>query len=1035
MAGITRFLWLLAGFWWFGAGAGMGQDRIDLPTSKQISQPAPGVPRRLNGLPISMTVSPDGRWVVTVNAGYGTWESGYKQSLAVVDTRTGAVTDSPDDRTMVEAGQTLYSGLAFSRDGRHLYGTIASLTDPEGTKAGDTGNGIVVYGFAEGRLTRERVLKIGLQPLEGGRRTKLVGGTDGAMGVPFPAGVAVVPGGGAQEKLLVADDLSDDALLVDAGTGDVLTRFDLSETNAVPGTYPLAVAVSKDGTRGFVTLWNASEVVELDLRNETVGRRLPLLKPQGATVPGTHPCALEFSADGKTMYVALANRDAVAAVDVSAGKKGAAFAVRGYFDTRLPGQSYFGAEPEALALSADGRRLYVGNGAQDAVAVMDTTKLTVKAAKKGFVEPIGFVPTEWMPMSMAMTGGKLYVATAKGKGTGPNNFPQRQTEETRGKRAYAGSSSYIGTLLYGSVATLDVAGMERELRRWTERVLEDNRMRAAEEPIRFGVRVESGPGADSSASLLNDNKGGDGNGAVDGESGGLGREAGSSAAPRNDRKKNNSNNDNSNRKTSSDGDSNSSGNRNGASSGFPGPIRHVIYIIKENRTYDQLFGDLHQGGRPVGNGDRSLTMYGEEITPNQHRLALQFGVLDNFFDSGEVSGDGHVWSTAAIGTDYLEKVWQQNYRGDQRTYDFEGVVSEGYPIAQHIPDVNEPASGYLWGNLTKHGRTLYHFGEYISTSFCNEKRSGSSQEGPVLEGAPCKKSTIKPGEAIPEEWGGGVSRYGWEIPLIASNVATKLELVGHFAEEAPDFNVRVPDQIRTEVFLRHFAGWKRDREAGKDTMPNFVMLRFPDDHTGGTTPGGPTPKSSIADNDFAIGRAVEAVSHSRYWDDTAFFILEDDAQNGADHVDAHRSLALVVSKYAQRSKDGAAFVDSRFYSTVSMIRTMEAVLGLPPMNNNDAFSSLMAPEFEGPGDQPAFVADTRNRDNGLIYKANPKVTGALSPAAAEGERESAKMDFRHPDRADARKLNVILWRDAMGDAPVPALVTEKRKKAKKDDDD
>jgi hypothetical protein len=172
---------------------------------------------------------------------------------------------------------------------------------------------------------------------------------------------------------------------------------------------------------------------------------------------------------------------------------------------------------------------------------------------------------------------------------------------------------------------------------------------------------------------------------------------------------------------------------------------------------------------------------------------------------------------------------------------------------------------------------------------------------------------------------------------------------------------------------------------------------------------------------------VDAVSHSAYWDDTAFFILEDDAQNGADHVDAHRSMALVVSKYSPRAADGGAFVDSRFYSTVSLVRTMEMVLGLPPMNNNDAFSSSMESLFTGPGDQTAFTADYSNRDNGLIYTANKRT--------AAGAKESAKMDFRHADRAPAQKLNVILWKDAMGDKPVPALLLEKRKKSKKDDDD
>jgi hypothetical protein len=588
----------------------------------------------------------------------------------------------------------------------------------------------------------------------------------------------------------------------------------------------------------------------------------------------------------------------------------------------------------------------VANAISDAIAVMDTTKLTAKAAKEGMVEPIGFVPTEWMPMSLAFTGDKLYVATAKGKGTGPNNFPQRQVPGQRGGRQ--GSSTYIGTLLYGSLAVLDVKGMEPELAKWTAEVLESNRMKAAEEKIQFA-------------------------------------------------------------------------------DGRPDHIKHVIYIIKENRTYDQIFGDLKLDGKQVGNGDPSLAMYGAEITPNEHKLALQFGVLDNFYDSGEVSGDGHVWSTAGIGTDYLEKTWEQNYRGGQRTYDFEGVVAQGYPLLQKIPDVVEPASGYLWGNMARHGKKYYNFGEYISSTFCDVKKSGSSQEGPLLEGLQCEQKAVKPGEAFPEEWGGGVNKWPWPIPRLAKNVPTKPELVGHFAPESPDFNLRVPDQIRAEIVLKHLKGWITDREAGNDTMPNFIVIRLGNDHTAGTTPGGPTPKSSVADNDLALGRMVEAVSHSAYWDDTAFFILEDDAQNGADHVDAHRSLALVVSKYSPRAADGGAFVDSRFYSTVSVVRTMETLLGVPPMNNNDAFSSMIGSLFTGAGDQAPYTVDYANRENGLIYTANQRT--------APGARESSKMDFTHEDRADSSKLNVILWKDAMGERPVPALLLEKRKKQKKDDDD
>jgi DNA-binding beta-propeller fold protein YncE len=924
---------------------------VDLPTSKQLIGEIPGHPLRLNSLPMTMAISPDGRFVVTVNAGYGTVESHYQQSLSVLDTSTGAVEDFPDERTPIGASQTLFSGLAFARDGRHLYASMGSLTVPDGDGKKATGNGVVVYSFRAGQIAPQRFLPLPLQRLAPGKTTKLIGGVEGNKGIPFPADLAVVgPADPSLERLLVADNLSDDVLLINPATGVIEKRFDLSESNAVPSTYPIALIVPHHGGRAFVALWNSSEIAELDLQKGTVGRRLALLKPQDPVAPGTHPCAFQLSPDEKTLYVALANRDAVAVVNVGPGEYNGEFSVKGYFDTRLPGQSYFGAEPEALAMNADGSRLYVANAISDAIAVIDPREMTRKAVKQGMVEPIGFIPTEWMPMALAFLptpiGGRLYVATAKGKGTGPNNAPMHYTD-SQDRRLHR-ATTYIATLLHGSLAAMDARDIEADLPQWTTVVMESNRMKAAAEKIAFA-------GADQS------------------------------------------------------------------------PIKHVIYIIKENRTYDQIFGDLKKNGKPVGNGDPSLIMYGEDITPNLHKLALQFGVLDTFYDSGEVSGDGHVWSNAAIGTDYLEKTWQQSYRGEQRSYDYEGVVAEGLPLEQRIPDVNEPASGYLWGNLAAHGKTYYHFGEFIATTFCGEEKTANPQQGPLLAGAHCAQKAVEPGQPLPEEWGGGVNKWAWPIPLIATNKATKPELVGHFAEEAPDFNLFVPDQVRVEIFLRHLKGWIADKQQGNDTMPNFVMLRLPNDHTAGTRPGGPTPKSSVADNDLAVGRAVDAISHSPYWDSTAFFILEDDAQDGGDHVDAHRSLAVIVSKYAPNAASGAPFVDSRFYSTVSVVRTMETLLGLPPMNNNDALCSLISTLFTGPGDQPPFDAEYANRDNGLIYTANEKT--------AAGAKESMKMDFRHADRADAQKLNVILWKDAMGDKPVPAMIRERRKKAAKDDDD
>ena len=194
-------------------------------------------------------------------------------------------------------------------------------------------------------------------------------------------------------------------------------------------------------------------------------------------------------------------------------------------------------------------------------------------------------------------------------------------------------------------------------------------------------------------------------------------------------------------------------------------------------------------------------------------------------------------------------------------------------------------------------------------------------------------------------------------------------------------------------------------------MPQFILLRLPDDHTSGTRPGIATPSAAVADNDLAVGRVVEAVSHSAYWQDTAIFILEDDAQNGADHVDAHRSIAWAISRFSPRAAEGKPFVDHTFYTTVNMVHTMEALLGAPPMNNNDARAAVMAAMFSGSGDQPPYTSDTSNRDNGLIYTRNP--------AKGADAKKSAELDFSHADAADAGVLNAILWRNRMGDRPIP----------------
>jgi hypothetical protein len=404
-------------------------------------------------------------------------------------------------------------------------------------------------------------------------------------------------------------------------------------------------------------------------------------------------------------------------------------------------------------------------------------------------------------------------------------------------------------------------------------------------------------------------------------------------------------------------------------------------------------------------------MYGEAITPNQHQLARQFGVLDNFYDSGEVSGDGHVWSTAAITSDYTEKTWQIGYRGDEHTYDYEGTVGDGIPLEEGQPDVNEPGTGYIWANAERHGLTHRNYGEFVTTEWCDSLWQGTSS----VSGQTCRQKVVRPGEPLPANVGrphGAPSLWPWPIPLMARDVATKPELKNHFDPRYPDFRIEYPDQLRVDEFLNEFAQFVKARQQGEESeLPQFVILRLGNDHTLGTQPGLPTPEASVADNDLAVGRVVDAISHSPYWNDTALFILEDDAQDGGDHVDAHRSTALEISKYSPSSSDHPV-VDHDFYTTVNMVHTMEVLLGLPPMNQNDAQAAAMAPLFSGSGNQPPFTADLTNLRNGALYRVN-------SPHAP-GAKESARLDFSHADRADAATLNAILWRESKGDTPVPS---------------
>ena len=885
--------------------------KVWLPNGKLLGE-VPGAPRQVNNLPTAAAISPDARFAVLLHSGYGAYTSGEKQSLTVLNLETNELTDFPDNRLGSKARQTYFLGLAFSLDGKHLFASMASLTDPLGKKKGSTGNGIAVYSFEHGRLAPERFLP--LTP-----RENIPAGKERRADfkdVTYPAGLSIGQSGG-EERVLVACNNSDEAILLNASDGKIIHRFDLSTMKRIPASLPYTTVMTKDGKRGFVSLWNASTVAELDLVNGKVLRMIALRKPESPLAGGSHPTALLLNRNDSRLYVALTNRDEVAELDADSGR------VLSYLSTKLPGQKYGGSDPEYLALSPDEKTLFSADAISDSVAVFDFTDVTVGRPK---TEAVGFIPTEWYPTVVAVSGKDLLIASAKGKGSGPN--PTLIGKKPDGRPKY----QYGPAMIHGSLARIPLADISANLPAYTKQVAETNALRGNGDSVPFA--------------------------------------------------------------------------------GGENKIKHVIYIIKENRTYDQVFGDI-----AGANGDPSLTIYGEDITPNQHKLARQFGVLDNFYDSGEVSGNGHVWSTSGSVSDYIEKTWPVGYRSNEHTYDAEGTLLSGVSREDEVPDAGEPTGGYLWKNFASHGVSYRHYGEYIVSRWCSEKSAegGTAMGLPKTAGKNCKRAEIKKGEPLENNVGnprGGPSPYPWAIPVLAENLASEEELRGHFDPLYPDFEVAYPDQLRADEFLNEFNGFVASRASGKDTMPQFILLRLPDDHTAGLTKNKPKPAASVADNDLAIGRVVDAISHSAYWDDTAFLILEDDAQDGPDHVDSHRSLCLVISKYAPQAAgggDGAKpHIDHSFYTTINVVRTIESLLGVPPMNANDSRAAVMAPLFSGSGQQPAFTADFRNRDNGLIYEMNTKEW-----------KEGKNLDFSHADAVDTALLNKFLWRDRMGNIHMP----------------
>ena len=392
--------------------------------------------------------------------------------------------------------------------------------------------------------------------------------------------------------------------------------------------------------------------------------------------------------------------------------------------------------------------------------------------------------------------------------------------------------------------------------------------------------------------------------------------------------------------------------------GGSSPLTHCIYVVKENRTYDQVLGDVK-----AGNGDPALCLFPEAVTPNHHRLASDFVLLDNFYVDAEVSADGHEWSMGAYASDFVEKSWPLAY-GHNKSEKF------AYPSEGHFA-VALPSSGYLWDRAKAGGISFRSYGEFVE--------NGKRPEDPCT-------TRVK-------------------------------ALEGHFDPHYRSFDLEYPDAKRVDEYLLELARFEVEGE-----MPQLQIVRLPSDHTHGTVAGKHTPTAYLAENDQALGRFVAAVSHSRFWATTAIFVIEDDAQNGPDHVDAHRSIAFVISPYTRRHA-----VDSTMYSTSSMLRSIELILGLPPMTQYDAAATPMYGAFTPVADLAPYDALPARVD---LEQKNQKT--------AWGSEQSSRMEFAKEDAADDLLLNQVIWHSVRGaESPMPAPVRAAfvRAQPKADDDD
>jgi YVTN family beta-propeller protein len=830
-------------------------NQVLTPAGNQILLPAPLCPHAL-------ALSPDHSLLVT---------AGLTHELFVIGTQTGKILqrvkmpsaqareaasvteDAPDPDGQA---QLSFTGLVFSPDGSRIY-----LSNVRGD--------IKVFGVSKDKYVSP-LFSIALPPSEATWRK-----------AEIPAGIAVSPDG---KKLYVALNLSDRLAELDAVTGKVLRLWEVGvapydvvvagkkiyvsnwggrrpDADSLTGPAGQGTRVRVDPVR-YIASEGSVSVIDLDADINHSALRTP----HSEILTGLHASALSVSPNEKYLVVANAGSDTLSVIDTRTDQIVETICAR-----QNPGDP-FGAQPDALVFDRSGQKLYVCNGTQNAVAVVQFDP--------GRSQLLGLVPVGWFPGAIVFDASRkqIYVANIKGKpyGSGPYNVSQ-----------------FDSTL---SLVAVPSAG---KLAEFTQKALADLRyplLAQARLPAREGQAVQPVP----------------------------------------------------------------------ERVGEPSVFQHVIYIIKENRTYDQVLGDVK-----AGNGDAKICNFGRRVTPNEHQLVHDFVLLDNTYCCGFLSADGHQWADSALANDYAERSYGSGW-------------PRSYPFSGEDALVLSP-TGCIWDDALAHGKTVRDYGEFT--------QAWTAWKNPAQKGTPDFLARYR-------DFMGGSN-------AITYTCVPNVESLRPFMDTNTEgWELDTPDVFRAAQFIKEM---KQFEPAGN--FPNFMVLWLPSDHTSATRFGSPTPEAQVADNDLALGQIVDAVSHSPFWTNTCIFAVEDDPQAGADHVSGYRTTAYVASAYTRRNT-----VVSTQYNQTSLLRTMELMLGLPPMNQMDATATPMFDCFTNTPDYTAYDAVTNNVPLDQMNPAPKKIADAQLRKDAY---ISARLPLAKEDQCPEDLFNHILWRATMGTKPYP----------------